>query len=93
MSIDPRTGLPFGEKPPASTASVVALAAGFLLCLGPIAGFVAIVAGVIGLRAATKDPGNVGGRAMAISGILLGILNFMIFASVLVILLLGAVAD
>ncbi len=38
MTIDPKTGLPRGEKPPASTAAVVALVCGILLCLGPFTG-------------------------------------------------------
>ena len=36
MTIDPKTGLPRGEKAPASTAAVVALVCGILLCLGPV---------------------------------------------------------
>src|SRR5688572_32349834 len=38
MTIDPNTGLPRGEKPPASTAAAVALVCGALLCLGPLTG-------------------------------------------------------
>src|SRR3954452_19282896 len=51
MTIDPKTGLPRGEKPPASTAAVVALVCGILLCLGPFTGIPAIIAGVLARKA------------------------------------------
>ena len=79
MTIDPNTGLPRGEKPPASTAAVVALVAGLLLCLGPLTGIPAIVAGIMGLSAVKKDPTGVGGKGMAIAGIVLGALNLIGF--------------
>jgi Domain of unknown function (DUF4190) len=77
MTIDPTTGLPRGEKPPASTASVIALICGLLLCLGPLTGIPAIIAGFIGRGAAKKDPANVGGAGMALAGIILGALNLV----------------
>lgn len=75
MTIDPKTGLPRGEKPPASTASVVALVCGILLCLGPFTAIPAIIAGAIGRAEAKKRPESVGGAGMALAGILLGLLN------------------
>jgi hypothetical protein len=93
LSIDPRTGLPRGERPPASTASVVAIVAGFLLCLGPIAGTVAIVAGIIGRRAASADPTRVGGAGLAMTGIVLGVFNFLLSVGLGFLLLLKAMAD
>jgi hypothetical protein len=77
MSIDPTTGMPRGEKPPASTASVVALVCGVLMCLGPLTGIPAIIAGFIGRRAMKADPANVGGGGMALAGIILGVLNLL----------------
>lgn len=77
MSIDPTTGMPKGEKPPASTAAVIALVCGLLLCLGPLTGIPAIIAGFIGRRAAKVDPANVGGSGMALAGIILGIVNLL----------------
>jgi hypothetical protein len=77
MSIDPTTGLPRGEKPPASTASVIALVCGVLMCLGPLTGIPAIIAGIIARRAMKSDPANVGGGGMAITGIVLGSLNLL----------------
>lgn len=78
MTIDPRTGLPRGEKPPASTASVVALVCGVLLCLGPMTGITAIIAGIIARRAVRDNPTTVGGAGMALTGILLGVLNLIV---------------
>jgi uncharacterized protein DUF4190 len=78
MTIDPKTGLPRGEKAPASTAAVVALVCGILLCLGPFTGIPAIIAGVLGRRAARDYPQTVGGRGMATAGLLLGIVNVLL---------------
>jgi hypothetical protein len=77
MSIDPTTGLPRGEKPPASNAAVISLVCGFLMCLGPLTGIPAIIAGIMARRAIKADPANVGGGGMAIAGIVLGILNLL----------------
>ena len=79
LTIDPRTGLPRGEKPPASTASVIALVCGILLCL-PLAGLPAIIAGLSGRRRAREQPEQVGGANMALAGILLGSLNLLLTA-------------
>ena len=75
MTIDPTTGLPRGEKPPASMAAVVALVCGILLCLGPFTGIPAIVAGVLGRKAARESPHSVGGTRMATAGLILGVVN------------------
>ena len=81
MTIDPKTGLPKGEKPPASPAAVLSLVCGILLCLGPLTGLTAIVAGLVARGQAQRKPNAVGGRGMALVGILLGVLN--LFLSVL----------
>jgi hypothetical protein len=75
MSIDPATGLPRGEKPPASTAAVVALICGVLLCLGPLTGIPAIIAGFLARKAARADPAGTGGATLGLVGILLGLFN------------------
>ncbi|HWA74790.1 MAG TPA: DUF4190 domain-containing protein [Polyangiaceae bacterium] len=80
MTIDPKTGLPRGEKPPASTAAVVAAIAGILLCLGPPTGVSAVVAGIIGRRAARARPHEVGGGGLALAGIVLGSINLVLSA-------------
>jgi hypothetical protein len=90
LTIDPRTGLPRGEKPPASTAAVVALVCGILLCLGPLTGLTAIVAGLIGRQAAREHPESVGGANMSLAGILLGVFNLMICAVFVLLAMLGA---
>jgi len=78
MTIDPKTGLPRGEKPPASTSAVVALVCGILLCLGPFTGIPAIVAGLLGRKAAREFPQSVGGNGMATAGMVLGIVNLLL---------------
>ena len=78
MTIDPKTGLPRGEKPPASTAAVLALVCGILVCLGPFTGIPAIIAGVLGRKAARQFPQTVGGSGMATAGLVLGIINVVL---------------
>lgn len=90
MTIDPTTGLPKGEKPPASTAAVLALVCGILMCLGPLTGIPAIIAGIIARGAVKKDPANVGGGGLAIAGIILGVLNLLGWAVYFVIFVLAA---
>ncbi len=90
MTIDPKTGLPKGEKPPASAAAVLSLVCGILLCLGPFTGLTAIVAGVIARGQARLKPTQVGGRGMAATGIALGILNLFLSALGLLYLLFTA---
>lgn len=87
MTIDPKTGLPRGEKPPASTAAVLSLVCGILLCLGPLTGVTAIVAGIIARQRAHERPTEMGGAGMAAFGIGLGVLNLFISAGAFVYLL------
>jgi len=69
MTIDPKTGLPKGEKPPASPAAVLSLVCGILLCLGPLTGLTAIVAGLVARGQVQRRPAIVGGAGMAAIGI------------------------
>ncbi len=78
MTIDPKTGLPRGEKPPASTAAVLALICGILLCLGPFTGIAAIISGLVAKNAIRNSPQSVGGARMATAGIVLGALNLVL---------------
>ena len=80
MTIDPKTGLPKGEKPPASAAAVLSLVCGMLLCLGPVTGLTAIVAGLVARGQAQRRPTVVGGGSMAGVGIALGVLNLLLSA-------------
>lgn len=84
MTIDPKTGLPKGEKPPAGPAAVLSLVCGMLLCLGPFTGLTAIVAGLVARGQANRKPQAVGGRGMALAGILLGVLNLCVSFGALV---------
>lgn len=78
MTIDPKTGLPKGEKPPATPAAVLSLVCGMLLCLGPLTGPAAIVAGLVARAQVQKRPAVVGGAGMAAIGISLGVLNLIL---------------
>jgi hypothetical protein len=80
MTIDPKTGLPKGEKPPASPAAVLSLVCGILLCLGPLTGLTAIASGIVARGQAHRKPHAVGGQGMALAGILLGVLNLFVTA-------------
>jgi hypothetical protein len=91
MTIDPKTGLPRGEKPPASAAAVVSIVCGMLLCLGPLTAIPAIVAGILARSAIRRDPNGVGGGTMAIVGIVLGTSNLCAVLLGLVIWLISEV--
>jgi hypothetical protein len=93
MTLDPATGLPQGERPPATTAAIVALVCGLLLCLGPLTGLPAIVAGVLAIRAAKADPGNAGGAGLGAAGIVLGSVNLLLWTTIGAVLLLQLVAS
>jgi hypothetical protein len=56
-----------------STAAVFSLVLGILsLCLLFLAGIPAIILGVVGLRAVSRSGGRLGGRGLAVGGIILG---------------------
>lgn len=78
MTIDPKTGLPKGEKPPATPAAVLSLVCGVLLCLGPMTGLTAIVAGLVARAQVQRRPTALGGGTMATVGIALGLLNLVL---------------
>ena len=90
MTIDPKTGLPKGEKPPASPAAVLSLVCGILLCLGPLTGLTAIVAGLVARGQAQRRPAVVGGAGMAAIGIALGFLNLLLSVGFLIYYLTAA---
>jgi hypothetical protein len=78
-SLDPSTGLPRGEDLPAPTAAVVSLVSGVLVCLGPITGIAAIVAGLRAERQIREAAAATGGARMATFGIALGVLNLILW--------------
>jgi hypothetical protein len=75
MTSIPRTGLPKAEEPPASTAAVLSIVCGILLCLGPITGLTAIGAGIVAIAQARRRPTSVGGMRLGVFGIAFGVLN------------------
>ena len=66
-----------GEKPPATPAAVLSLVCGVLLCLGPVTGLTAIVAGLVARAQVQRRPTVIGGGTMAAIGIALGIVNLL----------------
>ena len=78
LTIDPKTGLPKGEKPPATPAAVLSLVCGMLLCLGPLTGLTAIIAGLVARSQVQRRPTVIGGAGMAAAGIALGVLNLVL---------------
>jgi hypothetical protein len=74
----PPQGQPYGYPPQprgANGLSITALILGILLCIPVITGLGAIIFGFAGSRKA-RDP-RFGGRGMAVTGIILGVLNLI----------------
>lgn len=71
-------GMPM--RPAASGASIASLVLGIVGCVPIITGALAIVFGIIGIRQ-SRNPA-VGGRGMAIAGLVLGIVSVLGWASV-----------
>ena len=75
----PYTSQPFQSLPPqprsANPAAIISLITGILMCV-PGMGLIALITGAIGL-AKTKDP-SVGGKGLAIAGLILGILGCLV---------------
>lgn len=76
-------------KPKASGLSIGALVCGIVSCciwvvpfigifLVPVLGIVAIVLGTMGMKAAKQDPVRVGGKGLAIAGLVLGIVSLVL---------------
>ena len=76
----PMPGAPnagYGPPPAKQTngPAIGSLVSGVLGCIPLVAGLLAIILGVIGIRK-TRDP-NVGGKGMAIAGLILGIVSLL----------------
>jgi hypothetical protein len=69
--------MPMGEARRSNGAAVAALVMGILLCIPVITGVGGIILGVVGIRTA-RDP-RAGGRGLAITGIVLGVLNLVLW--------------
>jgi hypothetical protein len=71
-------GMVPGYPPRTSGAAITSLVCGLLLCVPALSGLLAIIFGIVGMSA-TRNP-MVRGRGMAIAGLILGILNFLMWA-------------
>jgi hypothetical protein len=69
--------MPMGERPRSNPMAVTALVMGILLCIPFLTGIGGVVCGIVGIRKAT-DP-RVGGRGMAIAGLVLGLANLALW--------------
>ena len=86
MTIDPKTGLPKGEKPPASPAAVLSLICGILLVPGPAHRPDGHRGRPGGARSgAAASPHLIGGQGMASIGIGLGIVNVLLWTGIFVV--------
>lgn len=88
-----QAGFQTAGQPSAHWASVTSMVLGilgfigpfFMLAGGPLAiggilfGVGAIVLGSVGINAANTDPANVGGKGMAVAGLVLGIIQVALF--------------
>lgn len=68
-------GQPMPGARKTSGAAITSLVCGLLFCIPGITGLVAIITGVIGIKSTSKP--NVGGRGMAIAGMILGVLSII----------------
>jgi hypothetical protein len=62
------------------TLPIVSLASAILsLCclIAPLTGLIAVVTGFLGMRNANNDPANYGGKGLAITGLILGVIFFL----------------
>lgn len=62
------------------TLPIVSLASAILsLCclIAPITGLIAVITGFLGMRNANNDPANYGGKGLAITGLILGVIFFL----------------
>lgn len=62
------------------------------LCLGPIPGIAAIIMGAIALSQIKKTPERVGGKPMALIGVITGSITVLIYAGILVLYLVAIIA-
>jgi hypothetical protein len=81
---------PAAQPNPNNGVAIAALVFGILtfVCLGPIAGVLAVIFGVIGLKKASEMGGT--GRGMSIAGIVLGIVGTIISILFLVLVVFAA---
>src|SRR5687768_3906578 len=74
----PQPGTPM-ERPRTSGAAITSLILGILGCVPLITSILAVILGIVGIRA-TRQP-NVGGRGLAIAGLILGLIGIIGWAT------------
>jgi hypothetical protein len=62
------------------------------LCLGPIPGLAAIIMGAVALSQIKKTPDRVGGKPMAVVGVVTGGITVLIYAGIMVFYLVVLIA-
>lgn len=82
--------MPVGPPNPNNGMAIAALVLGIVsfVCLGPIAGVLAVVFGFLGLKKANEIAGR--GKGMAIAGLVLGIIGTVVWIIILVVFVFAA---
>ena len=85
---------PIYAQPPNKSLATAALIVGILslLCLGPVPAIFAIVLGGMSLSQIKKEPERVGGKQMAVAGIVTGGLSILIYGVVIVLYIMLVIA-
>ncbi len=89
MDVPPADALPAPRKGLATSSLILGLLGS--LCLGPIAGIPAVILGHLALRRARRDPAAHGGKGVAIAGLTLGYVSFVVGLAMFAFLLTLAV--
>ena len=94
----PQPAAPIWQPPPppsyvtpeSKSLAVAAMVVGIIsvtvgwLCLGPIPGIAAIIMGAVALSQIKKTPDRVGGKPMAVVGVVTGSVTVLIYAGIMV---------
>jgi type II secretory pathway pseudopilin PulG len=83
----------YRQAPPASGKAITALVFGILtyVCAGPFAAIFAVIFGHLALSAIGRSGGTLGGRGMAIAGLVMGYVGFVITIPILLAIALPAI--
>lgn len=92
----PTQGFPVTQNQTLPIISLVlGILAGLLVCCygGIWLGLPAAILGYMGMRNVEQDPARFGGRGLAIAGMILGIISFLISVVILILGLLGSISN
>lgn len=81
--------MPFSKEPTTSGKAIASLVLGLvsiLLCMNILTGIPAIILGILGLNEINRGYGRVGGKGMAITGLITGILGSVLMPIVLMLM-------